>query len=149
MKKCNVYFDENLIYIVASVATSHGFSIATEPMIKLPRSVSPADLGKRVCEVLNLSGGIVPTPKDLAKLTKTLLEFLGYRSWRAFERAANCVSVELTEQGIRATPTIIGSEGGFLDQPELAETVNNEAESVGRLILHVLAASGNSSSDRA
>lgn len=58
MKKCNVYFDENLIYIVANVETSHGFSIATEPMIKLPRSVSPADLGKRVCEVLNLSGGI-------------------------------------------------------------------------------------------
>jgi hypothetical protein len=149
MKTCNVYFDENLIYIVASATTSHGFNVATQPMVRLPRAVSHADLGERVYEVLTKSGGIVPTPKDLAQLNKTLLEFLGYRSWRTFEREAKCVLVELTEQGVRATPTVTGSEGGFLYRPELAMRASDDAEDIGRVILQALTASGNSSSDGA
>jgi hypothetical protein len=138
MKSCNIYFDTQCVYVIGNAETTHGFNIASESMVKLPRTAPPALLGTTVYHALSLYKKGVPVPKDLAKLDKILLTFVGYKSWRSFERQAKCVLVELESQKVKVTPTVVGSEGGFLYRPECALMADCGSESIGDAILQAL-----------
>lgn len=138
MNTCNIYFDAQYAYIVGNAETTHGFNIATEPMVKLARAAPPATLGAAVYNALCMYKKGVPVPKDLASLDRIFLKFTGYKSLESFEKEARCVLVELEGQNVRATPTVVGTEGGYLYRPELAIVTDRQPENIAKVILHAL-----------
>lgn len=139
MKSCNVYSDSDFIYVIGSVETTLGFNLAAEPMIKLARDVPLTTLGTAVQQALSAHRKGVSPPKDLATVDRLLLGFLGYKSWRKFEREAQCALVQLQARTVKVIPTRIGGDGGFLFLPEHAVNVNCEPAEIGAAVAHALA----------
>lgn len=138
MNACNIYFDSKHVYVIASGETTHGFNIAIEPMFKLPRTVTPARLGATVVTALSAYRRGISGPSNLARTDNALLKFMGYKSWSSFERQAQCVLVESEGQTTKATPTVLGADGGFLFMPEQAAVTDTEPDHIGHAILRAL-----------
>lgn len=129
-----------VIYVVANAETTHGFNIATEPMLRLDRRSQPSAVGSAVLKALNAYKQGVPVP-DLKKLEEVVLSFTGHKSSRAFERDLSCLFIQVEGEKIKITPTVKGDEGGFVFQQGNATVVDFDPESIGRAISRMLESS--------
>lgn len=76
MNACSVYIDAKNAYVIASAETTHGFNIATEPMVRVGRRAPRTALGNAVRWALNAYRRGVPVPTDLKKLEKSYWDLL-------------------------------------------------------------------------
>lgn len=137
MNACNIYVDTQHVYVVANAETTHGFNIATEPMIRVDLSAPARVLGSAVIEALNAYKRGVPVP-NLKKVEKAVLSFTGHKSLRTFEQDLSCVFVQIDGEKVRITPTVGGNEGGFLFQQESTIIADFNPESIARAIYRAL-----------
>lgn len=137
MKGCQVYSQDNAIYIV-SMANTQSFSFSTDPMFKVNKDDPLSTIGKAVLTALDSFQEIAPVPNVLQDNIKKLIKFLGHKSWKQVEKNMVHFGVSCDEKKVCITPTCVAPDRGY--EPLLGKAVycNLEADTIGRTLVSLL-----------
>lgn len=141
MKSCEIYVKNDEIYIICSSKTVPGFWISCEPMVKLSLSETAASLGKCIMEVINSSKQGVPIPEKPSEVTKALLRFIGFKSWKALEKGVILFLVRYDGSKIKFIPTRVASTRGFEHLPDKSVICDFKEEKIGQTIINLISVS--------
>jgi hypothetical protein len=125
--------------------TTDGLWLSADPVSRLPKTASAAELGAAVRSALAASRQNIPRPTDWRSFPSSLLRVAGCRSWNALQRSAARCEVEANASAIRILPSrnggTQGDDRGYHSIAELALTVPTSAsdQEVGAAILSVAA----------
>jgi hypothetical protein len=100
-------------YIVQpSSWTTTGLRVGTEPINVLPCDAGVADLGEALQKALSAAKEGIVHPTDWKAQLEPLLQCAKLRSWNALQKSAKMCEVELTDHGLRITPSRNGGTSG-------------------------------------
>jgi len=125
--------------------TVTGLWVSADPVARLTRTVSPAELGAVVRRALAESRRGMPNPTNWREFPSGLLRAAGLRSWNALQRSAARCQIEAGSAAIRVLPSHNGGtrgEGrGYHSLEELAVGVpaNATDEELGAAVLSAIA----------
>jgi hypothetical protein len=92
------------IYLYPNSTTTAGVWIAHGPYARLGVADPAASKGEAALRALASSTQGIPHPTDWKLVGVELLKLAGVRSWRAFDRNANSVGLELNESNLCVLP---------------------------------------------
>ena len=141
MQTCGVYATENDLFVVSMAKTVPGFELDVEPMYKTSRKDQAAAIGQLVVAALDAYREGVPAPDPRSKVPSPLLQFAGFRSWKALEKAA--LNLLISRNGARVTvmPTARQPRGGYAHKPDLAISATAEPGAIGHAVEQALSLS--------
>lgn len=141
MQTCGVYATESDLFVVSMAKTVPGFELDVEPMFKTSRKDQAAAIGQLVVAALDSYREGVPAPDPRGKVPSPLLQFAGFRSWKALEKAA--LNVLISRNGARVTvvPTARQPRGGYAHKPDLAISATAEPGAIGQAVEKALSLS--------
>jgi hypothetical protein len=138
IKLCEIYIVKDFFYIVTMGKTVPGFWMSCEPMIKVERSDAPIQLGSAVLESLLSSKQNLLVPTNPRSVRKSLLMFVGVKSWCALENVAGHLSVCLDDEEIEITPSRLGNRGGYNPIPEKKVKCLAEPLEIAEAIINIM-----------
>ncbi len=131
-KACELYYWKGGYYIFSVMAGENG-SVSAAPMAKFDENASPAQLGQAILDALaNYSW--IKDAVDWTQGRKRVLQFVGCKSWRSFEKGTVYLLIVLEEGEIDISYMWLNSREGFtkdthatcLPKPEkIGETVKS------------------------
>ena len=133
MKACEIYFREDAIYVFSQCETENGIGVSCDPKIKIDPNSSFKVMGEAVISALNASRK-VPQPKNLREVTKTMLKFVGFKTWKAFSFGASCFLISYDGTDVTIMPTIAAGNGAFDHLPDKAIKCTFDSEKIGEEI---------------
>jgi hypothetical protein len=117
IRSCSVYFIGDSAYVVASSRTIPGFTVDSEPILKIDRDGPLEALGSAVLTALEAFQFDVQAPDPRVRNKSPLLSQTRLRSWKRLERNAQYVMVHL-DHTIFVTPSTRDTEhGGIFINP--------------------------------
>jgi hypothetical protein len=141
-----VFVREVDFLVEPNVQTVTGLWLSADPVTRLPRAASTAELGAAVRSALTASRRGMPALTNWKKFPSSLLQVAGIRSWNALLRSAARCQVEATRDTIRVLPSrnggTQGDERGYHSVEELAVTVpaSISDEELGASLVSAIAA---------
>lgn len=143
MRSVSVYRRLDVYYVQASSKATTGIWVASGDIDVLPTSTLDSELGAAVARRLEHSFVGVPHPTDFKALTTPILKAANVRSYTAFARSAELVSITERDGPVTITPTKRDSpRGGYTSMPDRAVTVaSTEIERLGSVVRELLAES--------
>ena len=112
--------------------------MGSDPMLKLERqTATPAILGKAVLDILASPQKVFSVPVDFKNLTKALVEFAGFKTWRSMYNATDAEYI-VEEDNDRLKITILSKKekGAFAKGDEEPMYSDKSAEAIGGALLH-------------
>jgi hypothetical protein len=107
----------------------------SDPLFKCGPDASAREVGDLVVESLRSS---VTDFDRSSSSADRVLQFVGYKSWNAFERAAIRIEVENDGDTVKLIPTNSAPRGGFLHDPANAVKCGLQAEEIGKALFRVV-----------
>ena len=138
MRHASVYLRDDAIYVVSSAKDVFGISHHGEWRVRLAQPASARELGDAILAALAAYRENIPGTTYVrgAKVPPhPFLLFAGFKSWKAFEKGTTYVMVADTDGRVEIVPSIAGSRGGYLHQPDRAVHCSLNAEEIGRRVL--------------
>ena len=133
MNRCYVIFKKRFVFVIAAGKTVEEWTITAEPFFKVSLPVEPALLGGVV--LLALDANRLDWPQsELQEVGKRLLDFTGYRSWKALETSARQLTVNRRESEVIVCPQRY-DKGSYLPLHERAGKAPLSAEAIGQLLI--------------
>lgn len=135
------YRRDGRIYVLSQSKTVDGLWLATAPKFEVEETDAP-EVGRALLRCLSQSRTGIPHPKreDWPTLDRQLVEFLGVKSIKAFERSALCATVSQAAGGlVTLTPTARDSKnGGFVGLSEKSIMVEGSDRRLGEILIECL-----------
>lgn len=139
IRTCSIFFFPDEIYVVPSARTAPGFTIDSEPVVKLDRASAPSVIGEAVVTALNSFRMDVPAPDPRSKTPSPLLRLTREKSWTAIEKIALHVTVSLDGDKVSVMPTEHDtSHGGYAHRPDVAADCTLDSAEIGAAALRAL-----------
>jgi hypothetical protein len=126
--------------------TDTGLWLSADPVTRLPRPVTAAELGSAVRRALATSRQGLPHPANWRRFPSSLLRVARLQSWAALQRTADRCEVQVSEAGVLAVPCANGGtrgdERGYhsLEEQAVVVPVDGSDEDLGAAVLLALAA---------
>ena len=133
MKACEVYFRGEAIYIFPQCETETGVGVYCDPKIKIDLNSSSKETGEEIIKALNASRK-VPQPENLHEVTKSVLNFTGFKTWKAFALGASCFLISYDGINIMIMPTIAADNGAFDHLPDKSIKCAFDPEKIGEAV---------------
>jgi hypothetical protein len=99
--------------------------------MKIMANDLPEKVGETVLTVLNASKEGVPLPLDLKRISNELLQFVGFKSQKAFAKSASHCCVALVGSQIEIMPYRSDDKGNYFPEADRKFLCSIEANAIG------------------
>jgi hypothetical protein len=134
-KRAEVYRTTEFYIVHPWSKVSTGGSVATQPYLTLPLSVSDENLGEAILAALGAAKVDLALPSDWNALQKSLRNAAGVKSWAAFMEGSRAIFIEDDGSSLTFVPEkSTGSRGGFQesDAEGFSLPIGSAEEDIGR-----------------
>ena len=136
MGNCSVSVTSTSYFVFTTHKTHDGLGILAPPFFKDDVDSAPSKVGTSIMNALRSS----ETGFDYStRNPDAILQFSGYRSWRAFERDSFDFTVGLDgDDRVTIIPSDPAPKGGFLHRPDKARTCRMNADEIGETLFEMV-----------
>ena len=139
MVGCGTYTTKEHHFILTTHQSVFGFGVADEPFFKAEIDADGEEIGCLILQSLAGSQTGVETTGRLKDLGKKMIDFVGYRTAKAFEKASIYINVSADGEQVTLTPSVTaGKSGGFLLKPDSSLHCSLAVQEVGQTFLKLL-----------
>jgi hypothetical protein len=145
VRTCGVIQHPTELFLHAQLQSKAGFLVATTPIVRLPTSSAPEEVGSALLAMLEEFRDLLPDEIEWRAVSKEFLKATGFTSWRSFEGApAKSCWVAADDRTLTVTPLrnggLTGENRGFqpFGRQDLSVRLDADHEALGNALLLVL-----------